>query len=302
MAIINRRPTSTAPPLRSYADINPTNTIRPMVTRQRAMPQLKRRLSGFIPTETYQSPHVSRAEILNDMVKKFNAQPVSISGGIATKSMAKPELPREMAGHSRFSGMFSRPQAPITQGSRASMLTQPADDLSFQWKVPNERGPAIMQRNAPSSDRTRQLGYGLGVSGIGSRSAMLNPGTFRPDSMFKIPTRPLTMDGSTAQTPSESFGGSADYTTGEYRLPPSKWGKGYGTFGRNQSPQLDRSQYKGGAFFGVRQKPKDETIDPAVEKKQQAQTAARIAKKKSYLALLKSLRSYSTRPQDMPIP
>ena len=224
--------------LRSWLDYNPDTVPRPSTTKTKMVKQPRfwgNPKMGYYPTDvtkqTYQDTKVSPYEILDELKDRFNRAPVSyktdpVTGKvIASRSMAKPELPREMGQFGRFRRYFGE------------------GDLTSNWVLPKDAltGPTTIQRTAPQSDVTRQMAYSAGVSNTGTTRATLNPRTFWPSSAFKVPMREAYgagqagqgFDPRTGYTGEEPvFGGTVDYTTGKWHTPSyyKDWEQPYGRF------------------------------------------------------------------------
>lgn len=159
--------------------------------------------------EDYEEPYYSPHEILDQLRRKFNRLPAQYTTDpktgkvIASKSMPRMDMPEEMK------------HAPYHLRS----LFGKGKPLSFKWALPKGAltGPKMISRHAPASDPMRQAAYQAGVSGVGTRRSMVNPATFWPGSAFKIPV-------STGRLgfPRPEFGGSLDYTSGQYRFAPRR--------------------------------------------------------------------------------
>lgn len=210
---------------------DPISGLRSTRTRQRLLPQ-RRNIHGLYSQpapryETYQQPIISPSEIIDTIRERFSQQPLTRRGDIVTRSMAKPEMPLEMAGKRRF-GSYFQPQVsdfPVgAQGYRFTPTPSRSDMLTTSWIAPKGEGPTSMQRNIPASDRARALAYGAGISGVGTRASYLNPSTHWPESAFKVP---VDVEGLPV------FGATIDYSTGKWYRPPSSWGRTqqYGRFG-----------------------------------------------------------------------
>lgn len=185
-------------------------------------------------SEDYDVPQYSPYEILRDVARRFEAQPVSYrtdpSGKVvATKTMAKPEMPTEMAGMpSRMRGMFGE------------------GELESSWILPKgaRTGPRFVQTAAPPSDVERQTAHLAGISGVGKRFATVNPQTFWPESAFKVPWRgpeqKMGISGRQPYTkPEPVFGGTVDYTSGEWRTPGGMYADPWGRFeGARKTPPM----------------------------------------------------------------
>jgi len=261
-------------PRRSWLDIYPeeADETRPTRTRQRWVSTGKGGLSygtGYTGgrMEQYEDPIVTREEILDKLLERFNQQQVTyktdpVTGEvIATRSMARPEMPRELAG-SRYAKWFGG-----------------GDPLKYSWRLPKGAlsGPSMLQRQAPASDIERQGAYRFGVGGLGSQNvAIAHPQTHWPESAFKVPMGAGYGEafggvkgyagGYTAKEP--QFGGSMDYTTGTWRAPYGAATEGYGEFdkqlkapaGYGRFPALPRGKLRrtqGIGFQGVGGKPAD---------------------------------------------
>lgn len=219
--------------------IDPLGEARPSVTRYR--PRAGRNWEMYkrfnprtwhqtSPYKAYESPYVHPYEILDQLKERFEAQPTRFTTDpetgktIATKTMAKPELPAEMARARRFRPWFGE------------------GELTSKWILPEGAltGPRFIQRQAPASDVERQMGYRFGVSNIGQNIATVSPQTFWPESAFKLPMREAgaatwrggRYGGAYGKT-EPVFGGTTDYTTGTWRTPPGVGGYAdpYGRFG-----------------------------------------------------------------------
>lgn len=220
---------------RSWLDIYPeeADETRPTRTGQRWVSTGRGRLSRS-PSytggrmEQYEDPIVTREEILDKLIKRFNQQQVAYKTDpatgqvVATKSMARPEMPSEVA-DSRYARYFGE-----------------GDPLKYSWRLPKGAlsGPSMLQREAPASDIERQGAYRFGVSNVGQNVAIAHPQTHWPESAFKVPMGAGYGEafggvrgypgGYTAKEP--QFGGSMDYTTGTWRAPQGAATEGYGEF------------------------------------------------------------------------
>jgi len=166
------------PQYRPWSEINPSNVPRP----------------------TYRS----RAEILDEIIDRFNRQPVRYqdigSKTIASKSMAPIEMPQEMAGARKLNYLFDKP-------------------LTFNWAIPRRRGALATTRTLPQSDYARQMAYSAGVTGGGQRISALKPASYWPETSFKLPERGMF----------PPFGGTVDFTAGRATAKPI-WGTHGGVF------------------------------------------------------------------------
>lgn len=178
--------------------------------------------------EKDEEPYYSPYEVLNMLRRRLEAQPVKYTTdlktgkAIATKTMPRFELPAEMK------GMPPHLQRYFGEGK----------DLTAQWVLPEGAltGPKMISRHAPATDPMRQMGYQAGVSGLGTRTSMVNPQTFWPSSSFKVPWRQAGTGtykerapgginvGRFGAMPEPVFGATIDYTTGEWHLPPAAGG------------------------------------------------------------------------------
>jgi len=254
-------------------------------------------LPSYRATET---PYVNPNEIIDQVTRQFNQQPVSYSTDpvtgkvIATRSMAKPELPSEMAGSGRLRNMFTsganRPN--YSDPMRQNMANRnvsgtdrirsmfgykpPAPEmLTSKFVLPKDAltGDKFIQRNIPTTDASRQGAYGMGVSNIGQNRATLNPQTFWPSSAFNVPMRGAAGGKWTSPTP--EFGSTTDYTTGALHTKPIpfSYSNPYSRFdaSRKTAPMLPRSQYIP-SRLGTRKKKKEkrphinETFDSAMRR------------------------------------
>jgi len=250
--------------LRRFYDYNqdPLGSARPTRRKTLFRDRSGKLVSGFSgPTANYtpvttDEPVVSTQEILDATTKRFNAAPVSyktdpVTGKtIATRSIAKQELPSELAGISRFRRFFSDPQdvsrktfQDFRRGQQQTV--QANDDLSFSWILPRgaRTGSRFNQRRVPVSDEQRQAGYRFGATIGNENVATPNPNTFFPKSSFQLPTR------SFGGTNEPVFGGVVDYTTGQYNIPPEPGTLDtQGTFGRFGRGQKTTPKLKAGRF------------------------------------------------------
>jgi len=231
--------------LRSWLDYHkdPIAGLRPTRTRQRFLPQ-RRNIHGLYPTsyrpsEYYQAPVVSPEEIIDTIKERFSQQPLRRRGNILTRSMAKPEMPMEMAGLRKYGSYFQTPQQNIPAGGMGFGRTpSPArsDMLTTSYVMPKGAfsGPTGIQRNIPASDWQRQSAYNMGITGAGTRASYLNPATHWPESVFKTPTDVQGLP---------VFGSTIDLSAGKWYRPPSAWGrtKQYGRFGGKTVPTFGKT-------------------------------------------------------------
>ena len=214
-----------ARPWYSY-NVDPLGEARPTQTRFRLARNRRRNIYGNFPTmaeamrrEPYEVPYTSPWEVLEDLRQRFEAQPVTyktdpLTGKvIASKTMAKPEMPSEMRGMRRFHKLFGE------------------GELTSKWILPKGAmgGQRFIQRQ-PTSDIQRQMGYRFGVSNVGPSIATVDPSTYWPGSAFKVPMREPS---GTYGQPEPVFGGTIDYTTGRRITPPTGrfgYSDPYGTF------------------------------------------------------------------------
>lgn len=225
-------------PLRSWYDYNPDplGSARPTTTRFRrpsARSQyLTRNIHGLFPTreaamrtESYEQPYTSPWEVLENLREQFEARPVSYTTDpttgkvVASKSMPKPELPRELATWRRFHPWFGE------------------GELTNKWVLPKTAltGAPFIQRQPPASDVQRQMGYGQGINIQAPNLARVSPETFWPSSAFKIPMREPAWQSKYRgmhTKPEPVFGATVDYTTGRWNAPPVRFGYSdpFGTF------------------------------------------------------------------------
>jgi len=208
--------------LRSWLDMYPSTMPRPTVPKSRYTLPTDFQFRGVPTLEQYQEPYISPYEILDEMRERFEAQPVSFGNDpatgqpIATKTMAKTEMPSEMAGMDRFSHLFGK------------------GDLSFNWMLPKGAmtGPSVLQRTRPLSDIERQAaGLAGRTARMGQTTAMVNPQRNWPSSAFTLPTRQAS-GGAGYAKPTPVFEGTVDYSTGEWHTRPGRFGFAdpYGTF------------------------------------------------------------------------
>jgi len=173
------------------------------MNRVTAQPQF-RSWSEISPSSVPRPAYRSRAEILDEIIDKFNRQPVRYQdiGGktIASKSMAPIEMPREMAGARKLSYIFEKP-------------------LTFNWAIPKRREPLSITRTLPQSDYARQMAYSAGVTGGGQKISALRPASYWPETSFKLPERGMF----------PPFGGTVDFTAGRATAEPI-WGTHGGVF------------------------------------------------------------------------
>jgi len=195
-------------------------------------------------------PFTSQDEIMDELRKRFNRQPLSyktdpLTGKvIATKSLQKFPFPSELQGQpqaSRLRSLFTsgdqqvkpfdpmgaqddrpalRSNSHFGMPSQESLYRSPkppaspeSNQLSSTWILPKGAlsGTTFNQTTTPTTDAQRQWGYNEGISNMGQNYAKINPESYWPSSTFNIPT----VGGS--QEP--VFGGVQDYTTGQYRFP-----------------------------------------------------------------------------------
>lgn len=173
--------------------------------------------------EEGEEPYYSQQEILDMVQTRFNRLPVSYTTDpatgkvIASKTMPRFETPEEFRGLD-VEGVFKRP---AYQGRMAGE-PEKREPLSFKWVLPKGAltGPEMISRHAPATDPMRQMGYQMGVSGVGAKTSMVNPQTFWPESRFKVPMGQPTKKGLSVPR----FGGVMDYTSDRYRFqPPTAW-------------------------------------------------------------------------------
>lgn len=170
--------------------------------------------------EDYEESYYGQQEILDMMRRRFNRLPISYTTDpetgkvIASRSMPRFELPEELRGSSLdIQSLFKRPGE------------EDRGPLTFKWGLPEGAltGPKMISRHAPATDPMRQMGYQMGVSGLGTQRSMVNPQTFWPESRFKLPVGQPTRQGLSLP----QFGGVMDYTSGRYRFqPPVPWREG----------------------------------------------------------------------------
>lgn len=257
--------------LRRWYDYNkdPLGSARPTVTRFKPVSARIKRLTtnpyGNYPTykaavqqsqTPYQSPYVNPYEIIDDIREQFEAQPVrfstdpSTSKVIATKTMPKPEMPSEMVGMGRFGHLFGK------------------GELTSKWILPQGAltGERFNQRTPPSSDYQRQLGYRFGVSQMGAPStAVVSPETYWPSMAFKLPMREAAQSWTGRYTkPKPVFGGTVDYTTGEWRTPPaiSGYADPYGKFDPSRKTPPTIGAYRPARSSRYRRFRRRETEEP----------------------------------------
>lgn len=223
-------------------------------------PTRKRWTGGYNP-ELHEEPYVSHQEILDRMKERFESQPVRFRTDpttgkvIASKSMARPEMPREMAGRYSYRNMFQAPASPtppwvnplsqrfgrtqtgLSQSPGGTTITarqwkppaQAEENLDFSWILPKGAmdAPAVTQRDVPASDIQRQTGFRAGRTVTsGGNVAKVHPARYWPSSAFKLPETGMGIP---------AYGGSIDYTTGTWRLPQptgveSRYATPYGRF------------------------------------------------------------------------
>jgi hypothetical protein len=207
--------------------------------------------------EKTEEPIISPAEIIRDLQEEFERQPIEYTKDpqtgniIAKRSMARPEMPLEMTRMPwRFKELFSQPGAtgaqppgePITLAEAPSfeelsyrtwpdrfpdLAPKPpeattGDPLEFSWVLPPGAlsGPTFTRHEPPQSALERQLSYNTGITGAVFPESYrgnirLNPATFWPETSFRLPTTATGEYGMREPV----FGGTVDFTTGEYRLP-----------------------------------------------------------------------------------
>ena len=266
---------------RSWYDYNPDplGEARPTVTRTRLKSGRNwERLKGGNPRtwhlggmrESYKSPYVHPYEILDQLKERFEQQPVRFTTDpktgkvIATKSMAKPELPSELRGARRFRPWFGE------------------GELTSKWVLPEGAltGPRFIQRQAPTSDVQRQMGHRFGVSNIGQNVATVNPQTFWPESAFKLPMREAGAAtwgggryGGAYGKKEPVFGGTVDYTTGTWRTPPGAGGYAdpYGRFEGARKTPPTIGAFRPARFGGSRRGGRSEQQPEAVSAYTQSQ-------------------------------
>ena len=187
-----------------------------------------------MPTrEAVETPYTNPYEILDMLREQYNQQPVTYTTGprgnlIATKSMAKPELPSEMARYPQFHKYFGE------------------GDLTTKWIIPKPTGPITYA--PPASDAMRQGDYNYGVSNVGPRASYLSPSYF-PSSAFNVPMRGAS--GKLGSRPTPEFGSTIDYSTGRFYTAPGfgSYNMPYGTFDarRKTSPTFPSPMFPSGA-------------------------------------------------------
>lgn len=159
-----------------------------------------------IPRPAYRS----RAEILDEIIEKFNRQPVKYRDvgdkTIASRSMSPIEMPREMAGARKLDYLFEKP-------------------LTFNWAIPRRQDALSTTRTLPQSDLARQMAYTSGITGGGQRISALQPASYWPETSFKLPERGIP--GTKFRFP--PFGGAVDFTKGKAMAEPV-WGTHGGAF------------------------------------------------------------------------
>jgi hypothetical protein len=200
--------------LRSWWDYNedPIAGARPTVTSYRRGPS-RRPYRGvgsapsrpkLPPASRVTTPYTNPYEIIDMLTRQFNEQPVTYSPGprgnlIATRSMARPELPSEMA---RFHGAGDY----FGEG-----------DLTAKFIVPPRQ--ASQTYSPPTSDTERQLSYNYGTGGMGRQNTLDLSPSFFPPSAFNVPLRQSLRPGA---SPTPEFGSTIDYTTGRFYTPPGR--------------------------------------------------------------------------------
>ncbi len=166
-----------------------------------------------------QREYVNPYEIVEDITQRFNAQPVTYTTDpltgkvVASKSMAAPEMPSEVAGRTGLYQYFKRP------GN---------ENLTANFVLPEGAltGERFLTRRAPLSDASAQLAEQAGFKNIGDIQSTLNPQTYWPESAFQVPMRKYTSQN--RSTP--LFGTTTDYSSGRSYYPPSEGLESFETF------------------------------------------------------------------------